>query len=189
MVGPFCDYCESFNMSRASRLIVNPHIPMIKDNWFCIVFLGLSCHWRISDINISYFPFNITLFSECNLTASRLPAGIKRSSLCTFCKHSTDSIEHIIFMFYHWRFLDVAVIKRNRIWHHNLSIECIVLGDLENSVIFVFTLFSKKVIYNIMKNDKNTKNKFWLKWEKYLFQKDLKQRSKWNTLLNYLKHT
>ena len=49
---------------------------MIKDYWFRIVFLGLSCHWWISDINISYFPLNITPFSECNLTASRLPAGL-----------------------------------------------------------------------------------------------------------------
>ena len=55
-----------------SSWIVNPHSPMIKDDWFLIVVLVLSCHQRISDIDILYFPFNITLSSECNLTASRL---------------------------------------------------------------------------------------------------------------------
>ena len=35
-----------------------------------------NLEFRISDINISYFPFNVTPFSECNLTAGRLPAGL-----------------------------------------------------------------------------------------------------------------
>ena len=62
---------------------------MIKDYWFRTVFLGLSCHWWISYTNISYFPLNITPFSECNLTASRLPAGLVKCKKHPFLYQNT----------------------------------------------------------------------------------------------------
>ena len=66
---------------------------MIKDNWFRIVCLGLSCHLRISDINISYFPFNITPFSECNFYCQQIPHGA-----CMYYKDITNPSAYKMFV-------------------------------------------------------------------------------------------
>ena len=87
--------------------------------------------------------------------------------------------------------------KRNRLWHQTLSIECIVLGDLENSPMFIFILFSKKVIYNTMKNDKKKHKQILTGIRKIFYSERFKAEikgkraifdKKWNTLLNYLKN-
>ena len=67
------------------------------NDMYCIVFLVLSCHWKISDTNISYFPFNITiiLWAQCNCqqtprracmydNVSKIPPNQSTGPICIF---------------------------------------------------------------------------------------------------------
>ena len=83
--------------------------------------------------------------------------GFKNSPICTFCKTAVDCIEHML----------VSCPVVSHFWDTNhgglagfgyrgyvISIECIILGDLENSDVFSsIILVCKMTIYNAMKAD------------------------------------
>ena len=84
--------------------------------------------------------------------------GIKASDKCTFCKVSTDSVEHML--------LYCPIIKR--LWDmvnqwvidigfigYKLSVSRKIIGDLENGpILSSIILITKKVIYDSFKKEK-----------------------------------
>ena len=122
--------------------------------------------------------------------------GIKASDKCTFCKVSTDSVEHML--------LYCPII--NQLWDmvnqwiteigfigYNLSIYKKIIGDLENGPILnSIILITKKVIYDSFKKDKipsifqiksEVKNHYYL--EKYTYRNNGKIQlfeKKWHLL-------
>ena len=84
--------------------------------------------------------------------------GIKASDICTFCKVSTDNVEHTLLycpiITRLWDMVNQWVIDIGFI-DYNLSISRKIIGDLENGpILSSIILIAKKVIYDSSKKGK-----------------------------------
>ena len=122
--------------------------------------------------------------------------GINASDICTFCKVSTDSVEHMLLycpiITRLWDMVNQWVIDIGFI-DYNLSISRKILGDLENGPILSSIIpIAKKVIYDSFRKGKmpsifqiksEVKNHYYL--EKYMYRNNGKIQifeKKWHLL-------